>query len=43
MADVDGMTFFRFKDAKIVEEWRIIDIASMMRQLGVSRAERVSS
>jgi steroid delta-isomerase-like uncharacterized protein len=33
-ASVDGMTFFRFTDSKIVEEWSIIDIASMMRQLG---------
>lgn len=32
-ANVDGMTFFRFKDAKIVEEWSIMDIVSMMRQL----------
>lgn len=32
-ADVDGMTFFRFHNGKIVEEWSIIDIASMMRQL----------
>lgn len=36
-ADVDGMTFFRFEDAKIVEEWSIIDIATMMRQLGMSQ------
>jgi steroid delta-isomerase-like uncharacterized protein len=35
-ADVDGMTFFRFKDAKIVEEWSIIDIATMRKQLGVN-------
>jgi predicted ester cyclase len=34
-ADMDGMTFFRFKDAKIVEEWSIMDIATMKRQLGV--------
>jgi len=33
-ADIEGMTFFRFKDGRIVEEWSIIDIASMMRQLG---------
>ncbi|HEY5761464.1 MAG TPA: ester cyclase [Steroidobacter sp.] len=35
-ADVDGMTFFRFKEAKIVEEWSIIDIATMKRQLSVT-------
>lgn len=33
-ADIDGMTFFRFQGGKIVEEWSIIDIASMRRQLG---------
>lgn len=32
-ADMDGMTFFRFKDGKIVEEWSIMDIATMVRQL----------
>lgn len=32
-ADVNGMTFFRFKDGRIVEEWSITDIVSMMRQL----------
>lgn len=34
-ASVDGMTFFRFKDDRIVEEWGIIDIASMRKQLGM--------
>ena len=34
-ADIDGMTFFRFEDAKIVEEWSIIDIETMKKQLGV--------
>jgi steroid delta-isomerase-like uncharacterized protein len=32
-AVVDGMTFFRFADGRIVEEWSVLDIASMMRQL----------
>jgi len=32
-ADMDGMTFFRFQDGKIVEEWSVMDIATMMRQL----------
>lgn len=35
-ADIDGMTFFRFKNARIVEEWSIVDTASMMRQLGMT-------
>ncbi|HEY0940181.1 MAG TPA: ester cyclase [Steroidobacter sp.] len=35
-ASVDGMTFFRFADAKIAEEWGIIDIATMVRQLGIA-------
>jgi steroid delta-isomerase-like uncharacterized protein len=41
-ADVDGMTFFRFKDAKIAEEWGIIDIASMVRQLGIGAKQSES-
>jgi predicted ester cyclase len=36
-ADIDGMTFFRFSDAKIVEEWSIIDIATMKRQLSTAK------
>ena len=32
-ANVDGMTFFRFVDGRIAEEWSVIDVASMMRQL----------
>ena len=32
-ADMDGMTFFRFHDGKIVEEWSIMDIATMLRQV----------
>jgi steroid delta-isomerase-like uncharacterized protein len=32
-ADVDGMTFFRFEKGKIVEEWSIVDLASLMQQL----------
>lgn len=32
-ADMDGMTFFRFKDGKIIEEWSIMDLATMVRQL----------
>jgi steroid delta-isomerase-like uncharacterized protein len=33
---VQGMTFFRFKDGRIVEEWSLIDIAGLMRQVGSS-------
>ncbi len=31
---VDGMIFFLFKDSKIVERWEIIDMLSLMKQLG---------
>jgi steroid delta-isomerase-like uncharacterized protein len=34
-ASVDGMTFFRFKDGRIVEEWTTYDNLSMMQQLGM--------
>jgi steroid delta-isomerase-like uncharacterized protein len=33
-ADVQGMTFFRFKAGRIVEEWSLMDIATLMTQLG---------
>ncbi|WP_294120456.1 ester cyclase [Sphingomonas sp.] len=32
-AAMDGMTFFRFENGRIVEEWSVMDIATMMRQL----------
>jgi steroid delta-isomerase-like uncharacterized protein len=32
-AAMDGMTFFRFSKDRIVEEWSVLDIASMNRQL----------
>jgi steroid delta-isomerase-like uncharacterized protein len=32
-AAMDGMTFFRFQNGKIVEEWSVMDLATMMRQL----------
>jgi steroid delta-isomerase-like uncharacterized protein len=32
-ASVEGMTFFRFKDGRIVEEWSLIDMATLMKQL----------
>lgn len=33
--NVDGMTIFRFKNGRIVEEWSITDSLSMLRQLEV--------
>lgn len=38
-ADMDGMTFFRFKNGKIVEEWSVMDIATMMLQLNPPAAK----
>ena len=32
---VDGMCFFCFKGSKVIERWEIIDMVSMMQQLGV--------
>ncbi len=32
---VDGMTFFRFEDGRIVEEWTTYDNLSVMQQLGL--------
>ena len=32
-ASMDGMTFFRFEHGRIVEEWSVMDSATMMRQL----------
>ena len=31
---LDGMSFFRFADGRIVEEWSTYDTMAMMRQLG---------
>lgn len=33
--EVDGMSFFRFKDGKIVEEWSTYDNLTIMKQLGL--------
>ena len=30
---VEGMTFFRFSSGRIVEEWTIVDIATLRKQL----------
>jgi steroid delta-isomerase-like uncharacterized protein len=30
-----GMTFFRFRDGRICEEWNIIDMLSVLRQAGL--------
>jgi predicted ester cyclase len=32
-ASIEGMTIFRFASGRIVEEWSLIDMASLMRQL----------
>ena len=32
-ASVEGMTFFRFANGRIVEEWSLIDMASLARQV----------
>ena len=32
--DVEGMTFFRFDQGRIVEEWSVTDWMSLMKQLG---------
>ena len=32
-ADMDGMTFFRFNKDRIVEEWSVLDTATMNKQL----------
>lgn len=32
--DVEGMTFFRFEDGRIIEEWSVTDWMTLMRQLG---------
>lgn len=32
-AAVEGMTFFRFSQGRIVEEWSLIDMATLMKQL----------
>jgi steroid delta-isomerase-like uncharacterized protein len=32
-AAIEGMTFFRFAEGRIVEEWSIIDMAALARQI----------
>jgi steroid delta-isomerase-like uncharacterized protein len=32
--DVEGMTFFRFDQGRIIEEWSVTDWITLMRQLG---------
>lgn len=39
-AAMDGMTFFRFENGKIVEEWSVMDLATMMRQLAPKAATK---
>ena len=36
---VDGMSFFRFADGKIVEEWSTYDNLSILKQLGLIPAK----
>ena len=36
---IEGMTFFRFQDGRIVEEWTTYDNLSMMQQLGMLPAK----
>lgn len=36
---VDGMTFFRFEDGRIVEEWSAYDNLAVMQQLGMLPAQ----
>ena len=36
---VDGMSFFRFADGKIVEEWSTYDNLTIMKQLGQTPAK----
>jgi steroid delta-isomerase-like uncharacterized protein len=31
---IEGMTFFRFSAGRIVEEWSIVDVATLRKQLG---------
>jgi steroid delta-isomerase-like uncharacterized protein len=39
-AAIDGMTFFRFENGRIVEEWSVMDLATMMRQLAPKPAPK---
>jgi len=39
-AAMDGMTFFRFANDRIVEEWSVMDLATMMRQLAPKPAPK---
>lgn len=32
--DVEGMTFFRFEQGRIIEEWSVTDWMTLMKQLG---------
>lgn len=31
---IEGMTFFRFSAGRIVEEWSVVDVATLRKQLG---------
>jgi predicted ester cyclase len=36
---INGMTLFRLRDGKIVEEWSVFDMLSAMRQAGLLAAQ----
>ena len=40
---VDGMSFFRFADGKIVEEWSTYDNLTIMQQLGLIPSKPVNA
>ena len=35
---VEGMTFFRFSSGRIIEEWSVIDVAEVRKQLSETKA-----
>ena len=40
---VDGMTFFRFASGRIVEEWSLVDMATLMKQMNLEGATSPTS
>lgn len=34
--NIDGMTVFTFRDSKCIERWNLVDMMSLMEQLGMS-------
>jgi steroid delta-isomerase-like uncharacterized protein len=35
--DIDGMTFFRLRNGRIIEEWSVIDIATLQSQMSARK------